>query len=384
MNVRIVYRNYKPPHDLYRSLWIEPPPQVTFTMARPLPFVRRMYPLYRAFGDRPSVRRLIALGQDALLRREAGTHSADLVNFLQVVPGKIPDTPYVIDFEHAAALVNFVRMDERGRGRVLDFLTNSRCRGILPLTAAARESLLRLFPEIDEPVRQNIDVIYPALPAYGGEAAHAGPRGGLRLLFVGNDVYRKGLHELLAAFDVLSKRFPDLGLTVVSDAPQSLKRMHHHPGIRYCGPVFSFDQMIKRLYLSCDAFVLPTHCDTFGMAILCALACGKPVVTTGQFACRELVRHGENGWIVRSDRLLLEETCMPDRSATRSFVSQAVDPLLVEDLVETLGPLNENRDLLKRMSREAVADFKEGGKFSVGERNRKLAEVYRQCLTTTG
>lgn len=71
---------------------------------------------------------------------------------------------------------------------------------------------------------------------------------------------------------------------------------------------------------------------------------------------------------------------MPDRAATRAFVTRDVDPLLVGELIEKLGTLCATRSLVKQMSKEASKDFEEGGKFSIGERNRKLGRVYADCL----
>lgn len=71
---------------------------------------------------------------------------------------------------------------------------------------------------------------------------------------------------------------------------------------------------------------------------------------------------------------------MPDRAATRAFVTRDVDPLLVGELIEKLDYLCANRNILKRMSDEAVKDFEAGGKFSIGERNRQLTAAYGRCL----
>jgi len=47
---------------------------------------------------------------------------------------------------------------------------------------------------------------------------------------VGNDVYRKGLHELMAAFrDTWRERYADIELCVVSDAPEPLKKAYPSP-----------------------------------------------------------------------------------------------------------------------------------------------------------
>jgi glycosyltransferase involved in cell wall biosynthesis len=387
MNVQLAYRNYKPLHDLYRSFLIEPPPQVVFAVPKPLRFARHFYPFYLMFGDWAPARSLMRLAQYLLFGRAGNDGQTDAIHYIQMIPGSLPSRPYVVDFEHAAALANFVHPDEGAKNRILRFLKDDRCRRIIPLTGAARESLFTLFPDLDPETAAKVEVIYPALPDYSGPCREKGddlfPRreeGKLKFLFVGNDVYRKGLHELMAAFRELAERYADIELCVVSDAPEPLKKAYPSPRIKHVSPVYPFDQMIESFYLACDILVLPTHCDTFGMAILCALSCGKPVVTTDQFASRELVRDGENGLLVRSGRLLLNEVSMPDRAATQAFITRDADPLLIGELIEKLDSLCANRDILKRMSQAAVKDFEEGGKFSIGERNRKLGAAYEDCV----
>jgi glycosyltransferase involved in cell wall biosynthesis len=389
MNVQLAYRNYKPLHDLYRSLLIEPPPQVSFAIPKPLRFARSLYPFYLRFGDWAVARSLIPLAQNLLFGGGQNDAQPDLIHYIQMIPGKVPSKPYVVDFEHAAALANFVQLAGGTRERILRFLKDDRCRQIIPLTGAARESLLNLFPDMDPGTAAKVEVIYPALPDYSKHCRETGDgsfpcrdNDKLKFLFVGSDVYRKGLHELMAAFRELEKRYADIELCVVSDAPEQLKKAYLSPRIKHFDPVYPFDQMIERFYLACDVLVLPTHCDTFGMAILCALSCGKPVVTTDQFASPELVRDGENGLLVRSGRLLLNEVCMPDREATRAFITREAEPLLIGELIEKLDYLCANRNILKRMSDEAVKDFEAGGKFSIGERNWQLTAAYGRCLET--
>jgi len=387
MNVQLAYRNYKPLHDLYRSFLIEPPPQVAFAIPKPLRFARHFYPFYLMFGDWAPARSLMRLAQHLLFGRAGSDGQADAIHYIQMIPGRVPSKPYVVDFEHAAALANFVQLSGGTRERILRFLKNDHCRRIIPLTGAARESLFTLFPDLDPGTAAKVEVIYPALPDYAKLCRERGEgpspcrdHGNLKFLFVGNDVYRKGLHELMAAFRELAERYADIELCVVSDAPEPLKKAYPSPRIKHVSPAYPFEQMIERFYLACDILVLPTHCDTFGMAILCALSCGKPVVTTDQFASRELVRDGENGLLVRSGRLLLKEVCIPDRAATRAFITREADPILIGELIEKLGALCANRSLVKQMSKEASTDFEEGGKFSIGERNRKLGAAYADCV----
>lgn len=54
----------------------------------------------------------------------------------------------------------------------------------------------------------------------------------------------------------------------------------------------------ERLFAAADVFVLPTRYEPFGMVIVEAMASGVPVVVSGIAGAAELIRHGENGYIV--------------------------------------------------------------------------------------
>jgi hypothetical protein len=146
MKIHLAYRNYKPLHDLYRSLLIEPPPQVSYMLPRTLPFVRRFYPLYLMFGDWAPARSLMHLAQHLLFGRAGSDGQADAIHYVQMIPGNVPSKPYVIDFEHAAALANFVHPDEGAKIRILRFLKDDRCRRIIPLTGARENRSSASFP----------------------------------------------------------------------------------------------------------------------------------------------------------------------------------------------------------------------------------------------
>lgn len=54
----------------------------------------------------------------------------------------------------------------------------------------------------------------------------------------------------------------------------------------------------ERLFAASDVFVLPTRYEPFGMVILEAMASALPVVVSGTAGAAELIRHGENGFLV--------------------------------------------------------------------------------------
>jgi glycosyltransferase involved in cell wall biosynthesis len=384
IKVRIIYRNYKPLHDLYASLTLEPPKDVTYEIPKPRPKLRYLYPLYHKFGDNWLARSVVMASQNILFDTQLG-EEVDLIHYVQLVPDSVPQLPYVVDFEHVSSLANFLKIDAYAVQNIINFLGSSRCERIVPLSGAARRSLETLTQ--DETLARKMEVIYPALPNFCAlfqkEVDHSFVRsrsGSLRLLFVGNSVYKKGLHELLTAFSHLEKMYQDIELYVVSDAPRRLVRKYSSDRTKFFPSNLSKDDIVKKFFLPCDLLVLPTHDDTFGMVLLFALSSGTPVVTTRQFAAAEIVNPGENGFFVHSERLHLEEIPFPNRETAKKYHTEEVEKRLVGDLVETIEYLYLRRDLVQSMSEQSAKDFEPGGKFSIGERNRKLRAIYHSSL----
>lgn len=121
----------------------------------------------------------------------------------------------------------------------------------------------------------------------------------LRLLFVGADFARKGGDLLL---NVFRERFADrCELDVVTrDAIESSRNVRVHRAEPN-------STLLRELYARADLFVMPTRADFFGIATVEAMACGLPVIAGDVGAAREIVDHGETGWIVEPTGAALAE-----------------------------------------------------------------------------
>ena len=118
------------------------------------------------------------------------------------------------------------------------------------------------------------------------------------LLFVGSGFERKGLPQLLEAFALLEQR--DARLIVVGRDRQApaLRQRAQQLGI---GPRVHFvggQAEVRPFYGAADVFALPTLYDPFPNAVLEAMACGLPVVTSTTSGAAELIRAAENGFAV--------------------------------------------------------------------------------------
>jgi phosphatidylinositol alpha-mannosyltransferase len=125
-------------------------------------------------------------------------------------------------------------------------------------------------------------------PAADGNGFSSG--GSLRLLFVGNwEAPRKGLPHLLEAYDRLRANGVPATLDVVGEGSgEALKR----PGVTFHGSVASEIDLAEH-YRRCDVFVAPsTGQESFGIVLLEAMACARPIVCSDIPGYRQVVDPG--------------------------------------------------------------------------------------------
>lgn len=116
----------------------------------------------------------------------------------------------------------------------------------------------------------------------------------LAVLFVGSAFQRKGLDRLIPAIT------QEMRLLIVGKGdhiPKFKKMIKAH----HCGQRISMegimDDVIK-YYALADVVVLPSRSEAFGMSILEGMACGLPVIVSHNSGVADLIRHGENGFLM--------------------------------------------------------------------------------------
>jgi phosphatidylinositol alpha-mannosyltransferase len=115
-------------------------------------------------------------------------------------------------------------------------------------------------------------------PEAGPKATNGAGHAPLKLLFVGNwRDPRKGLPVLLDAHRRLLESGERVSLDIVGRGKPSA-RQSGIPGVTFHGPIED-DRSLADHYRSCDVFVSPaTGQESFGIVLLEAMACGRPVV----------------------------------------------------------------------------------------------------------
>jgi glycosyltransferase involved in cell wall biosynthesis len=112
------------------------------------------------------------------------------------------------------------------------------------------------------------------------------------VLFVGQLCRQKGLHYLLEAWRRL--RLANAELRIVGHLPAAKELLPKYASVaRFLGPLNWI--ALREEYRRADLLCLPSLSDGFGQAILEALACGTPILTTSSCGASDLIREGENG-----------------------------------------------------------------------------------------
>ena len=149
------------------------------------------------------------------------------------------------------------------------------------------------------------------------------------VLFVGNLIKRKNVESLLEAKKIANS---DYYLVIVGDGPlfKKLKKKAEEeniPDVIFTGSRNDVENIIP----SCDVLVLPSFSESFGLFLIEALACGKPVIGSNVGGITEIITK-DVGMLVNPNNV--------------SSISGAIDELVNDEDLRYIYALNaRNRAL---------------------------------------
>lgn len=119
-------------------------------------------------------------------------------------------------------------------------------------------------------------------------------------LFVGNYFRRKGLQFLIDALNEIKEKPVRVFVvgqddSCMADFVKKVQDMGLGGNVSFVGHT----PRISQFYAAADAFVLPTVYEGFSLAILEAMACGLPVITSNVSGARDLIKDGVDGVLLR-------------------------------------------------------------------------------------
>jgi glycosyltransferase involved in cell wall biosynthesis len=149
------------------------------------------------------------------------------------------------------------------------------------------------------------------------------------LLFCGDLIERKGVSELIESWRQFIPAHPEWQLVMVGRAVDSslVARLKEagNGRVLFIGPVTQ--RKVISYMQAADAYIQPSRLEGLANATMEAMATGLPVITTDTCGQRELIRNGENGWLV--------------------------PPGDVEAIGQALDAMSKNFDMAQRFGQEA-------------------------------
>jgi glycosyltransferase involved in cell wall biosynthesis len=171
------------------------------------------------------------------------------------------------------------------------------------------------------------------------------------VLLIGNDWNNKGLRCLVEAVQMASE--PRLKIAVVgTDDPAPYRSLLDCDGWNSRVAFFPPRSDPEFYYAAADAYAGPSREDAFGLPPLEAMACGLPVIVSRQAGVSEVVKHGEDGFILEN-------------------------PEDAEALAEMIRRIYENEEFRQQMGRRAA----EAARHYNWQRNaEELSAIFRRVI----
>ena len=172
------------------------------------------------------------------------------------------------------------------------------------------------------------------------------------VLFLGRLTPEKGVRTLLTAW----RKLKDISLNIIGDGSsrpelERIAQRNDLSGVEFIGrlPRNESFEWLKRAHF----LIMPSECyETFGLPIIEAFACGKPVVASRLGAMAAIIEDGKTG--------LLFEPGNPD------------------DLAAKVRWLVENENIVIKMGRAARAEFE--AKYTAERNYEMLMEIYEMAI----
>jgi glycosyltransferase involved in cell wall biosynthesis len=163
------------------------------------------------------------------------------------------------------------------------------------------------------------------------------------LLYVGRVSNEKGVPELPAIYERAKQAAPKLKMVVAGKGPAQEQLKKEMPDAIFLDWVQR--DKLPLMYASADLLVLPSRFDTFAMVVLEALSCGLPAIAYNTKGPKDIIRHGQCGFLVETPAEMQEQVAEFLRNGDRAaFGKAAVEraaayrpDAIIAELMEAVG-----------------------------------------------
>lgn len=186
------------------------------------------------------------------------------------------------------------------------------------------------------------------------------PEGEITVAVVSRMLWDKGIHNLVDAIGQLRAKGVQVRLHLVGDPDpdnpasiplDTLRQWNGHDGIEWLG----FRNDVREVWSNAHIAALPSRREGLPKSLLEAAACGRPIVATDVPGCREVVREGQEGFLVPAREVdalaaaILKLALDPDLrrrmgdAARNRAVSEFRDELVIERHLEVYSELAQRQ-----------------------------------------
>ena len=265
-------------------------------------------------------------------------------------------------------------------------LLKDNCRKIVFWSEAGRRTIASYAHIDDEQFLNRTTVVYPAVREAPDAQPGARDTREVRFLFSG-DFFRKGGVNVVDAFERAHQKYPGIRLTLCCseqidfNTPNAALRAEYLAKIASTAGIESLGriprgQLLQTVLPQTDVYLLPTYNETFGMAVLEAMAFGLPVISMNHQAIPEMIEHEFSGLLVDSSRW----DC---QALFKGYVVNEIPEDFREHVTTQvytyMSRLIESTELRRRLGVAGQRVARK--KFSFETRNRMMIQIYQDALS---
>ena len=204
---------------------------------------------------------------------------------------KIP----VVNHVHGADFDEFYRKKSQKKKKTIEKIYN-KCIRTIALSEEWKKNLAEIVPEQTIRVVENYGILQEDLI----KEKFTKPNNKL-ILFLGFICERKGCFDIPAIVDQVCRKIPDArfilgGSGEIEKVKQKL-RAKYKENVEF--PGWIRNEQKKQYLRDADIFLLPSYNEGMPMAILDAMGCGLPIVSTDVGGIPKIVRQGINGYLYK-------------------------------------------------------------------------------------
>ncbi len=226
--------------------------------------------------------------------------------------------------------------------------------------AAAR--VICISEQVARRVREGISDRVRASVVYNGvDSSLFKPAGGSAvanevILSIGNLIPIKGHDLLLKSVAAIATGHPQVQCRIIGDGPeharlqQLARELHIEDRVHFLGR--RPRREVAAAMRDCTLFALPSWYEGLGCVYLEAMSAERPSIACRDQGIEEVIRHGENGWLV--------------------------EPKNLDDLTTALRTLLSDRPLREKLGRNGRQTVLQG--YTLAHQATRLLAVYRECL----